>query len=200
MRQKPHKSKSRTLKTRKKMLAGLVVLVLISLLGLELTNTTHIFHDKKGKPAVISGAGTLDKGINSSSADPVSAQPQSQPTNSNKSLGSTPPAASTPASTAPPKTPYGNFVSNHYPGSGGSSLDEQSACNTTPGATCSITFTKAGTTKSLQPKTADSDGSVIWNWKPHDTGITAGSWKITAVATLNGQTASADDQISLEIQ
>jgi hypothetical protein len=200
MSRKTSRSKPRALKTRKKMLAGLVLLILVCLLLLELTKTTHIFHSEKDKTPVISGAGTLDKGENSSST-PAGTQPQSQTvTNDSKSSGSTTAPASASAGTSPPKVPYGNFVSNHSPGKNGSPTSEQSACNTTPGATCAITFTKDIITKSLPSKATDSNGSVLWNWSPKDIGLTPGSWKITAIATLNGQTASADDQISLEVQ
>jgi len=135
---------------------------------------------------------------------------QSSPkTDTNSSSGSTGSSASesvkTPSS-SPAQTsdvtlvaPFGSFVSNHYPGKNGSPTTEQSVCNTTAGATCYLQFTKDGVTKKLDAKVADSSGSAFWEWNVKDAGFTAGSWQITAVATLNGQTKSTTDQINLEV-
>jgi len=96
--------------------------------------------------------------------------------------------------------PSGDFVSNHDPGENDSQLIETSVCNTTAGATCQITFTKDGVTKSLPAQVTDRGGSTYWdNWAPSDVGLTAGSWKIQAVASLNGQTKSASDAIPLVV-
>ncbi len=104
------------------------------------------------------------------------------------------------------QAPSGTFVSNHH-----ASLDpnddrnrEQSTCNTNVGATCDITFTKDGVTKSLGSQTASASrasqtGTASWSWTPATLGLTPGSWKITAVASLNGQTKSTTDTVNLEI-
>lgn len=101
-----------------------------------------------------------------------------------------------------PIQPTGNFVSNHKPNLGGSPApsQEQSSCNTSPGATCYIAFTKDGATKKLDAQVADSNGNVIWNWDINTAGFTSGTWQITAVATLNGQTVSGSDQLPLDVQ
>jgi hypothetical protein len=91
------------------------------------------------------------------------------------------------------------FVSNHKPGQNGASTAEQSACITTPGATCSMQFTKGSTIKTLEAKTADSNGTVIWNWDVQDAGFTSGSWEISTTAKLNDQTKTVRDPMSLEI-
>lgn len=98
--------------------------------------------------------------------------------------------------------PSGTFVSNHRPSLSGSDLlkHEESVCNTAPGATCYILFMKDGIVKQLDPQTADSSGSTSWSWDIGQAGLTEGAWKITAVATLNGQTLSADDSLKLEVQ
>lgn len=98
--------------------------------------------------------------------------------------------------------PTGTFVSNHQPSLSGSpsSKQEQSTCNTSPGATCDIEFSKNGITKALGAKTADSSGAVYWTWNIQDSGLTAGPWKITAKASLNGQTKTAEDSLELNIQ
>ena len=110
-------------------------------------------------------------------------------------------SGSAPSPTATLTAPQGNFVSNHHPNLGGTPAPntEQSVCNTTPGAICEIIFTKDGVTKSLQPQTADSGGAAYWSWKIQDVGLTAGSWKVSAQATLGNQTKTADDAITLEV-
>jgi hypothetical protein len=55
-------------------------------------------------------------------------------------------------------------------------------------------------TKKLDAQVANSSGAVFWNWDVKDAGFTMGTWKITAVATLSGQTQTADDPINLEVQ
>ena len=53
--------------------------------------------------------------------------------------------------------------------------------------------------KSLPAQTTDAGGATYWNWKLQDYGLTAGTWKITAIAKLNGQTQTATDATNLEI-
>ncbi len=125
-------------------------------------------------------------------------------TNNNKSSKSSAAGSSTgepTQSNTSVKTPYGTFVSNHYPGKNGAPLNIDSVCITTPGASCTIKFTRSGISKSLSSQKVNSDGYAYWNqWKPSDIGLTSGSWKIEAIATLNGKTASAQDSIALEVQ
>lgn len=102
--------------------------------------------------------------------------------------------------TAGPLTPSGNFISNHHPGQNSPTV-ETSVCNTTPGAICYIEFTQGNDTLKLQAGTADSNGSVYWNnWDINNYSFNKGQWSITAVATLNGQTATATDATPLTIQ
>lgn len=98
--------------------------------------------------------------------------------------------------------PTGTFVSNHRPNLGGSPApnEEQSTCNTTPGATCQISFTYNGVTKSLPAQTADSGGATYWTWDLQDIGLTEGSWQIQATARLNGKTLTGSDALKLEVQ
>ncbi|HXY17881.1 MAG TPA: hypothetical protein VEH48_00480 [Candidatus Nitrosopolaris sp.] len=103
----------------------------------------------------------------------------------------------------PPLTPSPPFVSNHKPGLNGTPTTENSVCNTTPGASCYIEFTMGNKTIKLQAGTADTNGSVYWeNWDVNNPsyGFSSGSWTITAVATLNGQTQTATDSQNLVIQ
>jgi hypothetical protein len=108
--------------------------------------------------------------------------------------------ASAPASSGTLITPYGVFVSNHTPGQNDSHTTETSTCVTTPGATCHIEFTKGGETKLLQATTTDSSGTAYWNWDVSNPKLSAGDWTITAVATLNGASKSAQDSRALTVQ
>ena len=96
-----------------------------------------------------------------------------------------------------PKTPYGSFVSSH---SAQLNSPQLSTCLSSAGAKCKISFNKDSVTKILDEKTTDSDGAAYWNWKPQDLGLTAGSWKITVEANLNGKTATTTDSRNLEIE
>jgi hypothetical protein len=109
---------------------------------------------------------------------------------------------STPSSNAQLIAPSGVFVSNHKPSLSGSSVyqQEQSVCNTTPGATCYIEFTQGTTTKRLVTQTVNSQGATYWTWDINQAGLSQGSWAISAIATLNTQTMSAQDSTMLEVQ
>jgi hypothetical protein len=98
-------------------------------------------------------------------------------------------------------TPSGDFVSDHHPNLSGTPDPnlEESVCNTTPSATCQISFTMNGTTKSLEAGSADSGGAVYWSWHLQDLSLTAGSWTVTATATLNGQSSTATDPQQLVV-
>lgn len=93
--------------------------------------------------------------------------------------------------------PSGNFVSNHRPGTNGAPTSETSVCNSTPGAKCTIVFTQGASEKKLPEKQIDTGGSAFWQWDIQDIGLTSGSWKVTAEATLNGKTLSAADAMEL---
>jgi hypothetical protein len=111
-------------------------------------------------------------------------------------------------STATLSAPTGTFVSNH--GSADQPVEpttgEASNCITTPGASCSIQFTQNGVNKSLTAAAAndnakdDQNGTASWSWTPASVGLTTGSWTVTAIATLNGQTKSTQDPTQLTVQ
>ena len=148
-------------------LAGLV-LVAIIVVVLALNN------GESESPAT-SSAGNQGSG---QSSNLVSDKVQGSPSNSSVASGQA------------PKTPYGNFVSSH---TARLKDAEFSNCSTSSGAKCKISFSKDGSTKSLDEKTVDTDGAVYWTWKPQDIDLTTGSWQITATATLNGKTSSTTD-------
>lgn len=133
-------------------------------------------------------AGSLGSGSSSAS-------PNATGSNQNTDTQGAPSTGSGP----PPATPYGNFVSNHRPG-GGTLTSEVSSCNTSAGATCYIQFTNGSTVKKLDTQTTDGKGATIWYWDVESAGLSSGSWTITAVATLNGQTKTANDSLPLVVQ
>ncbi len=129
----------------------------------------------------------------SSPASNTSSNSQSTQTKSSITSGST-------GSTVALVAPWGVFVSNHRPGENGTPTMENSSCNTSPGASCYIKFTNGDKTRTLPSQTTDANGSAIWSWDVTNAGFTTGSWQITAIATLNGQTKSTTDTQPLVIQ
>jgi hypothetical protein len=172
----------------KRLVAVIIVLLAVAAFGaLEIAGVTHVF--RKKAPAVTSAKSFNSKG-----------EPK---TNSSTESTNTPGTVSdkTTGSTLPLLTPSGDFVSNHHPNLSGSPAPNTmtSVCNTTPGASCKIIFTKGGATKSLPDQTADPNGFTNWDWKLQDIGLTEGTWKVQAIASLNGQTKSAADAMDLVV-
>ena len=149
--------------------------------------------------------------VPSSSTQPVNSTANNLPSQGNKSTstvtstqGSSSNTASQKQATASQATlvaPTGTFVSNHNPGVG-SPTQEESSCTTTPGATCVIEFTMGGTTKQLTTQTVGNSGTVYWSWDAttSGSGLTAGSWSVSATSTLNGKSLTSNDVIPLVIQ
>jgi hypothetical protein len=114
-------------------------------------------------------------------------------------------SSSSTSGSAAPVDPSGDFVSNHTPDLSGSPYPSQeiSVCNTTPGASCTITFTMGSTVRTLAAQVADANGSTSWTWNVTQdngsSGFAQGDWQITATATLNGQTASTTDNRALDV-
>jgi len=179
--------------SKKWLVAGLLLAVAVGVfLILEVTNKTHIFNEEKAKSGVIT---STDESQPTEPEDKTSGPSASQDSNA-----STPPS---PPGGQAPVAPYGNFVSNHNPNLDGNPAPSsiQSVCNTTPGAQCLIEFTNPdGVVKTLSAQTTDNNGSAIWNWDVKQAGFSAGSWKIKAIATLNGQTVTIDDALTLEVE
>lgn len=132
----------------------------------------------------------------------------SQPTPSSKSSSNTPqpqPSSQKESQSSGATaliTPNGQFVSNHNPSLSGSKemYSESSVCNTTPGATCFITFTMGSTVKKLEAREANTNGAVFWEWDIKSAGLSEGTWTVTATATLNGSTKSTQDSQNLQVQ
>lgn len=98
--------------------------------------------------------------------------------------------------------PSGTLVSNHRPSLAGSTSPsaEQSVCNTSPNTSCYIEFTLGDVVKKLPTQTTNGDGSTFWTWDVKQAGLSTGSWRITAVATSNGDTKTFSDSLALEVQ
>ena len=101
-----------------------------------------------------------------------------------------------------PTKPVGTFVSNHRPNLGANPAPnkESSTCTTTPGVRCTITFTMGSIVKSLPEQQTDSNGNAYWIWALQEIGLTAGSWKVSAVAHNGSLSSSSDDATMLEVQ
>lgn len=97
--------------------------------------------------------------------------------------------------------PYGSFVSDHSPNLSGSPHPNliNSVCSTNPGVACQISFSNGSTTKYLPSQTTDAGGSTYWTWHLQDIGLTVGSWKIIAKATLGSQTKTTTDPMPLQV-
>jgi hypothetical protein len=174
---------------------GLLLVVALAVVLLEVTNTTHFFHKAK-----------LTSTIPSTHPSSTTAPPTSKKqTKTNTS--SSPPSSQTDKSIAPtsasgagPMTPTGVFISDHRPNLSGqpNPTQENSACITSPGATCYIEFTLDNVVKKLDTQTADKNGAVYWTWDVSKDDFTAGSWQVRVIATLNGKTAISTDQLDVQ--
>lgn len=174
---------------------ALLALAAVVLAVLEITDTTHFFHTKKAVSGTIPTASTSKgkKLVGKTSSNNSGASVPSSDLITTKYSAST---------AGPLVEPTGTFVSNHRVSLSASpdQKKEQSTCNTTPGASCYIRIVKSSVTRTLAAQTADSTGAVIWSWDIDNSGLTEGSWEVTAVATLNGQTKTATDPIRLEVR
>lgn len=203
------KTSYRSRKSHSKKVFGVaaVLLILVAVVAaLELTNTTHFFHAKtavSGKiPVISSGKTPASTSKNTTSQTPATSKTTTtSPTNTTNTVDK---SSGTGQGTNQPstlQTPFGSFVSNHSANLSGSPSQEQSFCITSPGASCTMTFTNdSGIVKTLPGQTADSSGNVSWVWDVNSAGFTTGNWKITATASLNGQSKTTTDQLPLKVQ
>jgi hypothetical protein len=174
----------------KKLLFSSLTLLLLGL-GISFILT----RPNKGSGEIPSSSPKTTTALSSSKSQASSEIPSSNPssdTSSNKSSATT-------NTVAELKEPSGTFISNHHPGDD-SPTAISSVCNTSPGATCYLQFTKGDVIKTLASQVADGNGSTFWNWDVQEAGFTSGSWKVTAIASLNGQTKSTPDPLNLEVK
>lgn len=173
---------------------GLIILI-ASFIGYKIYKS----HKRQHQVVIPSNAPTQTTTTNSSTNN---SDKQPIPSTGSTSSGSSQKISTNSTSSASadtgPQAPYGSFVSNH--GQKTPADAEESVCITTPGATCYIQFTKDGVTKKLAIKTADSNGSAIWDWSISEAGFTTGSWQVSAVASLNNKTVTTIDKVLLEVK
>jgi len=184
-------------------IVGIVIaLALVIFAILEITNTTHfILHRNTGLETVpntphrTANQNTKGEPANSSST-PLPNSTSNTPAQQDDKEKSGQPQAD-----AELLVPTGNFVSNHHPNLSGHPAPNQiqSVCVTTPGATCTIVFTKNGVSKQLPDQVTDRGGAAYWTWKLQDIDLTTGTWQVTAKATLGSRTETASDATALEV-
>jgi hypothetical protein len=183
--------------------AAVAALLIVIVVVLELTNTSHIFHTERGKSGTIpartiepSKQNAPSTSSKNTQSNAVNTYPKSSAGGGQTSSGQ----AGTPEGQGP-LAPYGSFVSNHRPNIGGNPAPskELSTCTTSVGATCYIEFKNDGVVTKLPAQTADVSGSTSWSGDINDAGFAEGTWKITAIATLNGKTSSTSDTIDLVV-
>lgn len=177
------------------LIAAVVVALLVIATILQLTGLVHFISTpaKQQNTGTSQTAGENTKGVSSQS------EQGSQSTSGNSSTNSKSGSSGETVLVAP----SGNFVSDHHPNLSGSPAPNtiESVCNTTPNATCQITFTNtsSGLVKSLPTKTTDTNGATYWDWKLQDIGLTQGTWKIEVIAKLGSQTKTASDAMNLVV-
>lgn len=174
-----------------------LILVLLICLLVGAGFLYHARYDDSTRPTPTTGS-QYTKGIKLQSNSPVTSN-----SNLGNSSGKTPSTQgvsgnSTPTTTQDLLAPEGTFA-NVYNAT--ETQEMSSTCNTTPGATCQIIFTNGNLTRYLPSKTTDSGGAAYWGWQPQTIGLTAGTWHITAMATLGSQTKStSNDPLMLNVQ
>jgi cytoskeletal protein RodZ len=188
-------SKKLSQKRSKWMILLGVLLVLVCAVGvLQLTHAIHLLGNPQPKDLTGTTASEETKGEpKASKAKPNSDSAQST---SSATIDGTKDTGTPRAAAVALDTPSGNFVSSHHVAATDSVT---SACNTNPGATCTLTFTNGSTIKSLPTKSADAGGAAYWNWTPQSIGLSTGTWQIKATASQSGQQQSANDALSLEV-
>ena len=159
------------------------------------------YHFYWHKPPVIKSTPiNTSTGDKSGKLGPTSTTPVQTQTNDTNKSGSN--QGSTPQVTL--VAPSGSFVSNHKPNLSGSPAPntEESTCEVPQYVSCNVTFTNDSTSKtfSLGPQTAGANGVVAWHWSLQGVGITQGSWTVKAVSTLNSQSKTTTDPITLDVQ
>lgn len=179
----------------KKKLAAISLLLVVIALATVLLQTQGLIN-LFGKHTQPGTANSYTKGQQSQNSQKPTTDSGGSGSNSGEPSGN----QKSPVSTAL-LAPYGNFVSDHNPNLSGTPHPNlmNSTCSTVPGATCQITFTKDGITKSLAIETTDAGGSAYWSWKLQDIGLTSGSWQVQAIARLGNQTKTTTDALLLKI-
>jgi cytoskeletal protein RodZ len=189
---KSRKSSKKLLKKPVLFTAAAIVIIVVILLVLHFRNRPTSGTIPSQNPAA-AASNKKPVAASSESSSGSASQTNSTPTGTAAKDSSSAPAAS-----GTLIAPYGDFVSNHSP-SLSERQAESSVCNTTPGATCYIKFTKDGITKQLSPEVTDTSGTAYWSWNVKEAGLTSGNWVITAVASLDGSTKTTKTDMPLSV-
>jgi hypothetical protein len=179
---------------------GVLVAFLLVVAGGLVAKYTDVFKH----PTADNTASSYTKGQpkETSSSSGSSATTSGSSSQSSQTGGTTSSTSPTTTPSPGPLAPSGDLVSDHEPNLSGSPDPNTmtSVCTSSPGASCRITFTMNGVTKSLPAQTIDSGGSTYWiNWKLQTVGLSVGSWQVKATASLNGQSASTTDAKALVV-
>ena len=176
------------------MAGGILAAAVLVFAVLELSGTTHLIRKDK---SLATAPNTPHRTANQNTkGEPVTGTSSDTPAQNNDKEKS-----GQPQPEGDLLQPTGSFVSNHHPNLSDHPTPNQlqSVCVTTPGASCTIQFTKDGVTKQLPDQQADRGGAAYWTWKLQDIGLTAGTWKVTAKATSGSNTKTVDDVTALEV-
>jgi hypothetical protein len=168
--------------------------VLGAVIVLVIIGSVYAYHTHhKAKPIATVNQYTKGEGSQPSSTSSTSNSSSQTTSSSNDSK--------TGGSSASLVAPTGNFVSDHHPNLSGSPAPNSmtSVCNTSPGASCQISFTDGSTTKSLPTQVTDAGGATYWYWKLQDVGLTAGNWKVSATSSMGDSSLSATDPMTLVV-
>jgi len=188
------------------LLASLLVvcIIIVVFTALELTNTTHFFHHQQAVSGTIPSSNPKAQTPTENQSGPSSKSSKNK--NVAQSATNTVSGDKSQVYNQAPTgglliAPYGTFISNHHPNLDGSPApsQEQSTCQTSPGASCYITFSNNGVVKTLAAQNTDNEGVAIWNWDISKAGLTEGAWEINVIASLNGTTKTAKDSMQLEV-
>ncbi len=190
------KARKRPLVNKRIYIVSALLVALALLVVLELTDHINLFGLRKNPNPIQTTAGQQTKGEISHTKNSGTDINSNEESNDNTKLTNN---ESGNASNL--VAPYGNFVSNHHPNLDGQPYSNiiQSACVTTSGASCMISFTKDSVTKSLPAETTDREGAAYWSWTLKQLGLTQGDWTIKATATLADQTKSTTDVLNLSV-
>lgn len=207
------KSKKRTYKNKKLPIA-IAAIVILGCLGGGYALVSATRH-KTSVNAVnkTAGTSTANPNTHTSNSSPKYPNPYvASPTPTTNVPGGGKGTNTTPSSGTSLVAPFGQFVSNYgpisYSATDGSN-QEESVCQTTIGAMCSIVFIQGQTTKALKALQVSSangsqNGVASWSWTPNEVGgnggLTPGQWQVEAIATLDNKTKTTVTNIKLNIQ
>ena len=186
-------------KKKKLHLNRVSITIVIVVIGVGMGFAIKHYNHSTAKKLTTSSINRNTKGI------PVTTntKPTAANTSPTKIINNTPSQTTvTPTSTL--IAPTGSFVSDHTPNLGGSPHPNtiNSVCDTTALASCQIIFTNASnsTVESLPEETTDSSGAAYWNgWTLQEYNLTAGTWQVKAVSTLNGASETSYDQTNMVV-